>query len=68
MSQWKIRTAKKLHRCSFCYEPIAPGSQYAHIRLTPWDHPDNECFFTVQSLRRFRRCCHCVRMATLWRI
>ena len=49
MSEWSVRRAKKQHRCNFCNEPIAEGTQYAHCRLTPWDHPDNDGFFTWRA-------------------
>jgi hypothetical protein len=46
---WSTRVAKKAHRCEFCAEQIAPGQRYAHIRLTPWDHADNDGFFTWRT-------------------
>ena len=44
-----IRTARKDHRCLLCEEIIPKGTKYGHQRITPWDHPDNECFFTYRA-------------------
>jgi len=41
--------ARKDHRCSFCCEMITKGTRYICQRVTPWDHADNECFFTIKA-------------------
>lgn len=49
MGEWTKRLARKGHRCDFCGEAIATGDEYFRVRLTPWDHPDNEGFFTWRA-------------------
>jgi hypothetical protein len=46
MTEWITRTARKNHICSFCGNIIPANSYYKFVRLTPWDHPDNEIFFS----------------------
>lgn len=41
--------ARKEHRCDFCRKPIAAGEEYIRREITPWDHSDNETFFTHKS-------------------
>ena len=38
------RKARKEHRCTLCFEPIAKGTEYLYERVTPWLHPDNDGF------------------------
>jgi len=41
--------ARKHHTCSFCNLPIPAGTIYYTDRITPWDHPDNEHYFTIKA-------------------
>ena len=44
--------ARKDYRCDFCGEAIPKASEYFTQRITPWDHPDNEGFFTHRAHAR----------------
>jgi hypothetical protein len=43
------RTARKRHKCTLCGEPITPGSTYIFERITPWDHSDNDSYFSYKA-------------------
>jgi len=40
--------ARKEHKCDFCHKIIWSGSDYHLHKGTPWDHPDNDSFFTLK--------------------
>ena len=41
--------ARKQHTCDLCRKKIKKGEVYHRQNITPWDHPDNECFSTVKA-------------------
>jgi len=43
------RIAQKDHICSFCALPIPKGARYWYEKMTPWDHEDNDGFFTCKA-------------------
>lgn len=44
-----LTKARKDHKCTLCGGRITRGSGYVYQRVTPWDHPDNECFFDYKA-------------------
>lgn len=44
-----VRHARKQHTCDFCALPIPAGRAYENVRVTPWDHPENEGYSTVKA-------------------
>lgn len=44
--------ARKDHRCQFCYRIIFKGTQYWSERITPWDHSENEHYFSLKAHTR----------------
>jgi len=44
-----VKAARKEHSCSFCGAPIPMGESYLKVRLTPWDHSENEDFATWKA-------------------
>ena len=45
----KWTKARKAHVCDLCFEKIEKGENYHRQDIMPWDHPDNECFFTFKA-------------------
>lgn len=45
----ELVVARKDHYCSLCGEVIPAKTKYAYKRITPWDHADNETFFTYKA-------------------
>ena len=45
----KLRVARKPHYCTLCGELISAGEHYVYQRITPWDHPDNDGFFSYRA-------------------
>lgn len=41
--------ARKDHRCSFCGLTIERGTEYHCHKGTPWEHQDNDTFFTIKA-------------------
>jgi len=41
--------ARKDHVCSLCFGVIPEGIDYINERVTPWDHANNEFFFTYKA-------------------
>lgn len=46
-----MTVARKPHVCTLCDLTIPPGADYIYERITPWDHPDNERYFTFKAHR-----------------
>ncbi len=44
-----IRTARKDHKCTLCFQTIPKGSEYKYAPVRPWDHPDNEGFSSFKA-------------------
>lgn len=45
----KTVKARREHQCELCKLPIKKGESYYKERITPWDHPDNEGYFTFKA-------------------
>ena len=45
----QLRVARKQHWCTLCGESIEAGEHYVYQRITPWDHPLNEGFFSYRA-------------------
>lgn len=43
------RFARKDHECTLCAYTIPKGARYRYEKLTPWDHPDNDGYFTYKG-------------------
>jgi hypothetical protein len=41
--------ARKDHTCALCFEVIPSGTQYYSQEVTPWEHHDNERFYTFKA-------------------
>lgn len=50
-----IRVARVPHVCTHCAGIIEAGIRYAHDRMTPWDHPPSEGFFSYRAHLRCDR-------------
>ena len=48
MSDPVRRRARKDHTCTLCGRVIRRGRRYVYEKITPWDHPDNDGYFTVK--------------------
>ena len=44
-----IRHSQKIHTCTLCEEDIPANAMYMYARITPWDHPENECFMDYKT-------------------
>lgn len=40
---------RKPYECWFCESTIKAGERSWYERVTPWDHPDNEYYFTLRA-------------------
>lgn len=49
MTTYETRKARKEHICTLCNFPIRMGERYEFRRITPWDHPDNDGFFSYHA-------------------
>lgn len=47
----KYVTARKDHVCDLCPWAIPAGMEYWREDATPWDHPDNDGYFTIKAHR-----------------
>lgn len=45
----QLRVARKQHWCTLCGQSIEVGEHYIYQRITPWDHPDNDGFFSYRA-------------------
>jgi len=43
------RRARKTHRCELCERPIRKGRLHVYERITPWDHWENDHYFTYRA-------------------
>lgn len=53
-----LRVARKPHWCTLCGEQIEQGEHYINQRITPWDHPLNDGFFTYRAHEECNRYWH----------
>lgn len=49
MTTRETPVARVAHRCCLCQRWIAIGEQYIYCRYTPWDHSENDDFFTYKA-------------------
>jgi len=50
----QYRTARVEHLCTHCNLPIPVGVKYWCERVTPWDHPENERYFSYKAHAKCR--------------
>ncbi len=46
-----MAVARKQHKCDLCRREIVQGEDYFRQEVKPWDHEDNDCFFSFKAHR-----------------